>query len=331
MTLQKWQLRKYLLYVIGEIILVVIGILIALRINNANEQAKNEARIQNILVQVQTELQTNIEVSIEIMESLMEKDALIQRVMSGRHQREDYLDNDNNIRNLVTDYEIFNIQEEAFRNLLAESKQLSSKYNAVMLNLRDLYIPKKNWIENADAEVQRIVLRYWDWEINNTDWFSEKYFRRDEIPAERIDFYLNSPYYKNIVYDYFNSVLENQYPRIQAFCLQAAHCHQQIAQLLQPVPDGLFTGNAYTYPPAFFDDLVGTYTGDLGPCKIYSDGGQLIMDLAGEKSLLIPIANDRFIGYRGMFCHWQGAGASSPGFVGRYGKDEWSFQKVGAE
>ena len=77
--------------------------------------------------------------------------------------------------------------------------------------------------------------------------------------------------------------------------------------------------------------MVGTYTGDLGPCKIYSDGGQLIMDLAGEKSLLIPIANDRFIGYRGMFCHWQGAGASSPGFVGRYGKDEWSFQKVGAE
>mgnify|MGYP001591841413 CR=1 FL=1 len=33
---------KYLLYAIGEIILVVIGILIALQINNWNEKRKND-------------------------------------------------------------------------------------------------------------------------------------------------------------------------------------------------------------------------------------------------------------------------------------------------
>jgi hypothetical protein len=33
---------KYLKYTIGEIVLVVIGILIALRVNNLNEKAKNQ-------------------------------------------------------------------------------------------------------------------------------------------------------------------------------------------------------------------------------------------------------------------------------------------------
>ena len=41
---------KYLLYAIGEIILVVIGILIALQINNWNEEAK-EKRVANSYIQ----------------------------------------------------------------------------------------------------------------------------------------------------------------------------------------------------------------------------------------------------------------------------------------
>ena len=35
--------RKYLLYAVGEILLVMIGILLALQVNNANEERKNRA------------------------------------------------------------------------------------------------------------------------------------------------------------------------------------------------------------------------------------------------------------------------------------------------
>jgi hypothetical protein len=44
---------KYLLYAIGEIILVVIGILIALQINNLNEERKNREFEKEILTQIQ--------------------------------------------------------------------------------------------------------------------------------------------------------------------------------------------------------------------------------------------------------------------------------------
>ena len=52
---------KYLKYAIGEIILVVIGILIALQVNNANEQRKeNEFEIK-ILKEILGSLQTDLE------------------------------------------------------------------------------------------------------------------------------------------------------------------------------------------------------------------------------------------------------------------------------
>ena len=47
---------KYLLYAIGEIVLVVIGILIALQINNANELRKERAKEKEILKQIRSDL-----------------------------------------------------------------------------------------------------------------------------------------------------------------------------------------------------------------------------------------------------------------------------------
>lgn len=52
--------NKYLLYAIGEIILVVIGILIALQINNLNEQQKDRAKEQVILKHLKEDFQADL-------------------------------------------------------------------------------------------------------------------------------------------------------------------------------------------------------------------------------------------------------------------------------
>jgi len=51
---------NYLKYAIGEIILVVIGILIALQINTWNEGRKNNAKEQQILIQLKDEYNANL-------------------------------------------------------------------------------------------------------------------------------------------------------------------------------------------------------------------------------------------------------------------------------
>lgn len=52
---------KYLLYAIGEIALVMIGILLALQVNNWNEQRKDNATEQKMLIALQEDLLINID------------------------------------------------------------------------------------------------------------------------------------------------------------------------------------------------------------------------------------------------------------------------------
>ena len=53
-------MRKYFTYAIGEILLVVIGILIALQINNWNEYRKERYLEKELLLQLQSEFQSNL-------------------------------------------------------------------------------------------------------------------------------------------------------------------------------------------------------------------------------------------------------------------------------
>jgi hypothetical protein len=54
------KVSRYLLYAIGEIILVVIGILIAVEFNNRNEQRRDRAQEQEILLQLRREYNVNL-------------------------------------------------------------------------------------------------------------------------------------------------------------------------------------------------------------------------------------------------------------------------------
>ena len=65
---------KYLKYAIGEIILVVIGILIALQINNWNEQRKDRIKEQVILKQLQEDYKANL---VQLEEKMTTRDKLI--------------------------------------------------------------------------------------------------------------------------------------------------------------------------------------------------------------------------------------------------------------
>lgn len=58
--MQKNKTTTYLLYAVGEIVLVVIGILIALSINNYSQSLKDRAKEQEILIQLKDEYQRNL-------------------------------------------------------------------------------------------------------------------------------------------------------------------------------------------------------------------------------------------------------------------------------
>jgi len=67
--LESGAISKYLLYAIGEIALVVIGILIALQINNWNEFRKDRVKEREVLVDVVSDLERNCENLTNVIES----------------------------------------------------------------------------------------------------------------------------------------------------------------------------------------------------------------------------------------------------------------------
>lgn len=78
---------KYLLYALGEIILVVIGILIALQINNWNESRKESAEEIAILKAMKTDfLETKIRVAetIELQRQVVDNCYKLQMIMNGQ-------------------------------------------------------------------------------------------------------------------------------------------------------------------------------------------------------------------------------------------------------
>ncbi len=60
-ALAKNRLVKYLFYALGEIVLVVIGILIALKVNNWNEVQKYKAKEQALLLEINREANENLQ------------------------------------------------------------------------------------------------------------------------------------------------------------------------------------------------------------------------------------------------------------------------------
>jgi hypothetical protein len=80
---------KYFKYAIGEIILVVIGILIALWINTLNQEKAQQKKIDSILVKIQNDILQDIDNADWLLENYMRKDSIYTRMMRDTLSPED--------------------------------------------------------------------------------------------------------------------------------------------------------------------------------------------------------------------------------------------------
>ena len=72
--MEKNKTGKYLKYAIGEIILVMIGILLALQVNNWNEQRKDRKKEQVVLKQLQEDFQADL---IQLEEKMKTREKIL--------------------------------------------------------------------------------------------------------------------------------------------------------------------------------------------------------------------------------------------------------------
>ena len=86
--------RKYLLYAIGEVLLVMVGILLALQVNNWNEWRKDRIKEKEVLKDLQINLQSNVqflEENIELFSFRSNASSIVLNVMDNKLSYHDSL------------------------------------------------------------------------------------------------------------------------------------------------------------------------------------------------------------------------------------------------
>lgn len=115
------KITQYLIYAIGEIFLVVVGILIALQVNNYNEQLKSDRKERKYLVSMKNELLNNLEIVKSETEGLRKSITAQKQLMSLINSEKDTVRESGLSKILAISFsKVFelNYQEGTFKELL---------------------------------------------------------------------------------------------------------------------------------------------------------------------------------------------------------------------
>lgn len=154
--------RKYLLYSVGEIILVVIGILIALQVNNWNENRKDKDRLNHHLLELTNELDTdkeNLGQLIERVRKLNEQTTIISEYLNADISQWDTLSFKVALLDAET-YAFFSISNATYTSLVS-SGDIQLIGNTQLKRLLSVYYNNSNWDWTAhNGNLKLVIEKY---------------------------------------------------------------------------------------------------------------------------------------------------------------------------
>lgn len=188
---------KYLMYAFGEIVLVVIGILIALSLNTAKVKKNNKVKISNILREIQQDLEKDISNSKTFFNNFMFVDSIQDIVLNKKYSFEDY-----EARKALTvgaAIRTFLIHTNGYDNLIRNMDIMPEEYRQLLPDLNQLYVTHSRHINVVNARLRETVYDHLDFRYNQP-WSRDWNLR---IPnKEAIDYFLNDERYKRYVLKY---------------------------------------------------------------------------------------------------------------------------------
>ena len=202
---------KYLKYAFGEIILVVVGILIALQINNWNEDRKNQDELYKIHNQIVFELDNDIEELTQNLEFYETLKPVFDKVISNSRTI-DLLDD--GLSRLLARSTSTNLNKSGIQRLKAMSVK-----DSLSLRLIELYdlietvtiIPVENRISTEGQELAKIYRDNYGW---YTEWISKR-ITKDNSSKELQDYFVNSQEYRHYVVSNYQKIYNNYVPALE--------------------------------------------------------------------------------------------------------------------
>ena len=188
--------RKYLKYAIGEILLVMIGILLALQVNIWNEKRKVSNTIESLFSVFEKELEVNIQESNALIKRGYDKDSVTTRYINNKITREDLWKNQGLFLRFGTSTKDF--IDDNLNALINLEKELPKQYVALVPELKLLkarIASQRKW-EKAVVEISRARKKELADQLPTL-------FLTDSISIEKnIEFCLTDPILKSKVLHY---------------------------------------------------------------------------------------------------------------------------------
>lgn len=195
---------KYFKYALGEIVLVVIGILIALQINNWNEQRNNKVKLESYILTYKYELEYNIELfDFEIDKA---ENYIAQNIKTLQTNNFDAIHVDSLevlIETFYVNFDTENFVHEKFKNSqITEFGKYDTIINRMQVYYAWNYSALKDVLNQHNSAVDKAD-DYWRFQQNSYE-FSYKNDKNtskqtDIIRKQKIIEILNSPKGRNIL------------------------------------------------------------------------------------------------------------------------------------
>lgn len=270
---------KYLKYAIGEIVLVVLGILIALYINNWNEDRKSEERAKLLFSHIQKELLYNIERTNYAIDTYAKNDPDFHSVIKQKVTYNDYESN-RPLRQLIVNFDPdVQAQDQAFRLLVENEEAFTPEQDSLVNRLRDLYGLDLLEVKTRYNLIYDMVS---DFRLKLKDekpWYSDLIggsgyanSLNNAVTEDMISYFLNDPGYLSEVQDIISIGYGNHLQSILGFRTRAIDTYKKIAKYLNQNPD-----------PSLADDIdnfsqyIGSYKNEKGSLSSYDQNWMAVI------------------------------------------------------
>jgi len=257
--LNKNKVGKYLLYAFGEIILVIIGILIALNLNQRSEQKKTEAKIDAIFEDVLLELETDINHSEREIYNYQVKDSLASLVLNTNLTYNDYANkNSTDLWRFAVTWNNYNTSNNAYNILMANVDAIPEKYSKSVSLLNTLNNQTRPHVEQYNKKVEYAIAKNYDEFEEKHSWYADPDYKKNK---EAINYRLNDYRYKNMVNRYFGEAILTHRTIIVIYRQDAIKCYKEIASVLNKSLDSI----DYIIDEKVLKGYVGTYIDSSNP------------------------------------------------------------------
>lgn len=186
---------SYLLYAIGEIALVMIGILLALYVNNLNEDRKLKKSINNTLRTISYDLEVDTLTANAIIKYYDANEKNSKKIINREITMDNYKECPE-CMSLVTIYQPFNIQTKGFEQLKHLMDERTTEKDSLIADITKFYSFFKPLIDKNNDRMETIVMKNFS-DFEKKSWFVD--LTQRNMTDELIEYFVLSDDYRKKV------------------------------------------------------------------------------------------------------------------------------------